>query len=705
MRTTIRSICSQLCVLSLLAAGTSSAAAQLGRMSGMLPDKTVACVEWSKLSGEQAPLRSLLAAARSPFAKMAFEHGYEHVAAAAAAAERLARYEGALGFMPGAGHPELVVIIDAQGEAESLAAALQRVVATADADEPAAIESITVQGVSFSHAADGPLQGVLWATHQNRFMVATSPKSAEWLLASSADGSKTRLAENADWQTAFRKFTVTADWHLTLWGSVAPVVKALQDGEASEVFDHIGIDKLRSFVMHVDETEHGARVQCYTHTTGDGLVSRLYRQRPLSDRDLACVPQDASYAYIGRCDLSQLYADVLEVADRVTPAGREQIENGVALGAALLGFSLTDLLNCFGDKWAIYDAPQHGGLLFTGAVLVADVRDADALEGILARVVQVANAAMRSASEFGCEIRELKNGAHTVRYILATGLPVPIAPAWGVADGQWVLALHPQTAVLALRQLDPATRKGSLLDNSEFKRVRPLLPKELVSVSFVDGRAYAQVNHALQQLVQTMLASLTANDPEAYDLARVPLYPDQLAKLRSYIGGYANGPDGIVYVGYGNSPLSLFFDGGSITSTAVLLGVLMPSLSRAREQAKVAVSMANLRAIGMGCLLYANDHQGRFPETLEQLVQQDLLPHQLRSPRDPAEDGEEPSYILIRGQTSSAPPQNVLAHERLFGQERVPTLFVDGHVELLEVPELRRRLDRQRSGGEGSKMD
>lgn len=63
MRTTIRSICSQLCVLSLLAAGTSSAAAQLGRMSGMLPDKTVACVEWSKLSGEQAPLRSLLAAA------------------------------------------------------------------------------------------------------------------------------------------------------------------------------------------------------------------------------------------------------------------------------------------------------------------------------------------------------------------------------------------------------------------------------------------------------------------------------------------------------------------------------------------------------------------------------------------------------------------------------------------------------------------
>ena len=48
-----------------------------------------------------------------------------------------------------------------------------------------------------------------------------------------------------------------------------------------------------------------------------------------------------------------------------------------------------------------------------------------------------------------------------------------------------------------------------------------------------------------------------------------------------------------------------------ISIIAMLMSILMPSLMNAREQAKRAVCMANLRSIGQGIYIYANDNRGR----------------------------------------------------------------------------------------------
>jgi len=47
---------------------------------------------------------------------------------------------------------------------------------------------------------------------------------------------------------------------------------------------------------------------------------------------------------------------------------------------------------------------------------------------------------------------------------------------------------------------------------------------------------------------------------------------------------------------------------------ALLISILLPSLSRARELAKRAVCAANLRGIGQGMHIYANDNQDWFPQ-------------------------------------------------------------------------------------------
>jgi prepilin-type processing-associated H-X9-DG protein/prepilin-type N-terminal cleavage/methylation domain-containing protein len=48
---------------------------------------------------------------------------------------------------------------------------------------------------------------------------------------------------------------------------------------------------------------------------------------------------------------------------------------------------------------------------------------------------------------------------------------------------------------------------------------------------------------------------------------------------------------------------------------AVLIGILLPTLSRAREQANRAKCLSNLRSIGQGIHLYANSYKDRLPNT------------------------------------------------------------------------------------------
>jgi len=46
---------------------------------------------------------------------------------------------------------------------------------------------------------------------------------------------------------------------------------------------------------------------------------------------------------------------------------------------------------------------------------------------------------------------------------------------------------------------------------------------------------------------------------------------------------------------------------------AILAAMLLPALSRARERARIAVCMSNLKQIGTAFFLYAHDYDGYFP--------------------------------------------------------------------------------------------
>jgi len=51
----------------------------------------------------------------------------------------------------------------------------------------------------------------------------------------------------------------------------------------------------------------------------------------------------------------------------------------------------------------------------------------------------------------------------------------------------------------------------------------------------------------------------------------------------------------------------------------LLAALLLPALTKAREQARIAVCKNNLRSLGMGFFLYAQDHDDRIPFTFDEV--------------------------------------------------------------------------------------
>lgn len=99
-----------------------------------------------------------------------------------------------------------------------------------------------------------------------------------------------------------------------------------------------------------------------------------------------------------------------------------------------------------------------------------------------------------------------------------------------------------------------------------------------------------------------------------------------------------------------------------------------------------------LRRVGQAMLLYSNDHEGKLPNNLDELVAKNYLPDAktLECPVDHSR------YTLIAGGRKNAllDPNEIIAFERIgaHGDFGCMTLFGDGHVAWLSKAEFERQL-------------
>jgi prepilin-type processing-associated H-X9-DG protein len=142
---------------------------------------------------------------------------------------------------------------------------------------------------------------------------------------------------------------------------------------------------------------------------------------------------------------------------------------------------------------------------------------------------------------------------------------------------------------------------------------------------------------------------------------------------------------------------------GGLLACGLLMSILVPSLNRAREQANRVKCATNLRMIGQGIQMYANENRGQYPDTFEKILStQDLTSDVFvcTSTTDTAAPGPNPqaqaanlskgghlSYVYVgKGMNmetaAGMAPTTVVAYEPLTNHtnQGINVLFADGHV-------------------------
>lgn len=466
-----------------------------------------------------------------------------------------------------------------------------------------------------------------------------------------------------------------------------------------------------------------------------GVVGALLGRRAEGEALLGRVPADAVYVSEFRLDLKAVVEAGIEAAAVVEPGIRERMPQVWAIGSAATGVRLKeDFVEALGAEWVMYepaDAPAQLVAVHRARNPVAARRSLELMSRAMQRLLlmqarsspdmprlavtetpvegapkghpPVVSLRLRPApatTRPGASEREQFGAMALERYGITFGLSL---------EGGLVVVGTDEKSVVAAVKGAPAAS----IVTSEPRRARLAqlgAPPDAIT-SFVDlPRAAA----AAKSDMGSMLGALQAALPDM-DIAAIKrdAYGAVEAELGTAAEAWWVDADGLVMRSVTPFPGAELYATYGGTTTAVVggvplgLSVMLPSLARARETANRVKSASNLRQIGQGLFLYANDHGGKFPDDLGALylgVEAAFAPEVFLSPRTggtvPADvagagrqeiatwvSGNSDYVYLGKGLTTSASPERAIAHERLdVGlEDGVNVLFADGRVEFVTM--------------------
>lgn len=599
----------------------------------------------------------------------------------------------------GAGDPSVVVAVQLGGAGDPARAALERLFQeTREKAKPDSIKALAVGEVKGTALVDKDGDPHHFAFHGGYLIDA----STEALFRKAVAGEGRELpAERALLRVRYDHQAMRKHFAEQIGGDPQAMLEAL------------GINAIRS--AEVAMVPRAKRL--VTEVTVDmpdaakaGGVAKWFSDPTPVDRELLKrVPKNTTMFIASSMDLGGLWDSIWETAAKANPRETEQARAGLAEFEGKLGFKLRErFLGSLDRGTLLMSTPGLAGALGSSGVIVQRVKDAKALEQALTQLVNRLDLLLMDQvrgpmGAVRTELRPFKYRGHTCRYLWLMGAPALMllgwAPCYAIVGDAVVFARHP----LDLKDyLDFVADKGpTILENADFRKLEPLVPKGASMISYGEwSEAFISLYNTFApfaQLAQGFPKQMEL--PQALDLANMP----SSRLLRRYsrgtiaYGGYADGRYRVAFQGDGVTFLSPHM--APTATVAILAGMLLPALARARGEARLIRDRNNLNQIARGCATYLNEHgdNRRYPTSLAELVEKGVMPDRnvFISPLDPnppeLKKGFRCSYVSCferhpkRQFLDDFPPNIIMAWDRepfLVGRRNV--LFFDSHVEVMD---------------------
>lgn len=416
--------------------------------------------------------------------------------------------------------------------------------------------------------------------------------------------------------------------------------------------------------------------------------------RPIEVSLLGLVDSRAVTASALNYDLGGLYDTVMNALQAAS--GQDVypvVQQGLAAIQSEITFNIRqDLLGTLAGPVVSYSLPA-GKMVeapMGGFVIVAKLSDPALFEKTMTTLGEYVAGKAKGMLQVGAQTGD---DGRTIHIWTSPMLAfAQIMPTWSVVEGQAVIGSNTALCKMATAQTAAqGERAKSLLDTEGFKKVAAELPRNLLSLSYVDSQAqFTQLMTQAQQLwPMAVMGAMQKGVKLPVMLPSLGQIAEDMRPSCEYC--YAK-PDGL-YSHYQGSGVEVTLTG--VAGAAVGAAVAMPAFARSREQAQRAASMSNLRQLALSVVMYADDHDGEFPDDLDQAKPYYGGTQVLQSPRKP-KSFTGPSYIYVPGHSTSDPSASksvVLYENPAFCEDTIVVAFLDGHVEAMKPDAFRQALE------------
>ncbi len=419
-----------------------------------------------------------------------------------------------------------------------------------------------------------------------------------------------------------------------------------------------------------------------------GLLAAL---KPVDPALMDMVDARAVTAGAANLDLAGMYDTILRAIKTSSAQAGANVEKGLANFESQTKLSVRkDLLGSLAGPAVFYtlgagaapEAPMGGG-----AVALLKLKDAELFEKTLTSLGDFL--AARSKGQFQASAQKREDGRTVHTWMIPQLAMMQVMPAWSVANGYAVISSNAGVHDTVVKQMAATgAQRKSIRDTPGFKEVAAKLPANVVTLNYADSRTqYTQMMTGLQQFWP--MASMFAAQAGLQLPPTLPSLSEIIKDMKPSLRSRWLDAEGL-HMQYRGPGLDVSLS--SVGGAAVGMAVVMPALAKAREQARSAASMSNLKQIGLGLIMYADDHQGNWPADLEQAKSYWPNARVLESPRKP-KDFAGPSYIYLSGQPKTIDPGNVVVYENPgYCTDKINVLFADGHVQAMKPEAFRNAL-------------
>jgi hypothetical protein len=380
------------------------------------------------------------------------------------------------------------------------------------------------------------------------------------------------------------------------------------------------------------------------------------------------------------CDIGGLYDTAMNAAKTVIGEDFIEVEQGIAAIETQLNFKIRQgLLESLAGPVLFYAMPGGAAMQSPqgGFVIIAELKDKKLWEESLAALEKLAAEKSDGMVQVSSQVQDGRT-VHT--WGIMPLAMAQVMPSWTIIDDKVVIGSNPAQLTSAVSQINSGTK--SIRNTDGFKKVTAGLPGELLSFKYIESKLqFTQLMTALQQFwpMATMAASNAG--------IKLPFVLPQLSHIALEMGPSCQ------YSWFDDQGLRSHYRGagiepslGAVAGGAIGAGILMPALARTRQQARRTVSMSNLKQLGLAVIMYADEHDGKLPDSFEQAKQYYNNSKVLESPLKP-KDFTGPSYIYVSGHSmkDESPARQIVAYENPeYCQDTIITLFLDGHVETMQ---------------------